>query len=295
MSFEGRYPEKFSLPHFQVRRDQGSRGTCAAFSAVAMLEYLRENKEAFSPQYIYAATHLSEEMRNQEGTELGEIFKAVKEKGVCLYDQWPYNKVKAGEEAQISEELFEKIPVVTFDDVTFEPLKTDPPVNVDEYKSVLCGANGNRPSPVSVGCMLFEGALSEKNSWLTLPASGFVPPVGLHAMTIYGWCDTPGMISKGYFRAANSWQGAFDIKIPYEYIERYAAKAFCMVIPAEAAEETPAAAEESAPVCSCEEKSPAAPEKSSDFSAAESVMEKFFKDQQSNFHGDYPSPASSCP
>ena len=40
MSYQGRYPGKFVLPHFQVRRDQGSRGTCAAFSAVAILEYL---------------------------------------------------------------------------------------------------------------------------------------------------------------------------------------------------------------------------------------------------------------
>ena len=105
MSYQGRYPGKFVLPHFQVRRDQGSRGTCAAFSAVAMLEYLCGNKKQYSPQYLYAATHLSEEMREQSGTEMREIFRVIKEQGVCLYDHWPYNKVAAGDEAQVSEEI----------------------------------------------------------------------------------------------------------------------------------------------------------------------------------------------
>lgn len=290
MSYQGRYPAKFVLPHFQVRRDQGSRGTCAAFSAVAMLEYLCCNTKQYSPQYLYAATHLSEEMREQSGTEMREIFRAVKEKGVCLYDQWPYNKVAAGDEAQVSKEIFDGIPTETFDDVEFEPLKTDPPRNVDEYKSVLCGACGNAPSPVSVGCLLFEDTFRE-SGWLMLPANELVPAEGLHAMTIYGWCDTPGMVSRGYFRAANSWKGAFDVKIPYEYIEKFAQTAFAMVrAPREEVPETVTEANE--------EKSQEPPLKSGeqkDLSAMRAVQEKFFNDQQSNFFGDYPFPGIKLP
>ncbi|MBQ9754647.1 MAG: C1 family peptidase [Lentisphaeria bacterium] len=290
MSSSGGYPESFSLPGFQLSGDQGRRGTCAAFSAVAMLEYLRGNKKRFSPQYIYASTHLSEEMRHQEGTEFKEIFRSVKEHGVCLYDQWPYNKIPAGEEAQISEELWAKIPVETFDDIEFEPLKTDPPRGIDEYKSVLCGAGGNRPSPISVGCLLFEDSLDD-GQWLRLPGNALVPPEGLHAMTIYGWCDTPGMESRGFFRAANSWKGRHDIRIPYEYIEAHAYCAFCAVAPPEEKKESSAAQEKPE-----EKELPAEKQLSvSGSAAAENVMEKFFNDQQNNFYGDYPFPGIKLP
>ena len=304
MSYQGRYPGKFVLPHFQVRRDQGSRGTCAAFSAVAILEYLCGNQKQYSPQYLYAATHLSEEMREQSGTEMREIFRVIKEQGVCLYDHWPYNKVDAGDEAQISEELFESIPVETFDDVEFAPLKTDPPRNVDEYKSVLCGAGGNAPSPISVGCLLFEDPF-RGTEWLTLPDNSLVPPGGLHAMTIYGWCDTPGMASRGYFRAANSWKGAFDVKIPYEYIERYAYNAFAVVRPQDEEQTAPAGEadapslgevkSQSAPVETTPAPAPQNTGKKSDDSAARALQEKFFNDQQSNFSGDYPFPGIKLP
>ena len=290
MSVEERYPSKFALPGFKVRRDQGERGTCAAFSAVAMLEYLRGNKVSFSPQYLYASTHLSEEMREQEGTELKEIFRSVREHGVCLYDQWPYNKVPGGSEAQISEELWAQIPVETFDDAEFVPLKTDPPRGIDEYKSILCGATGNRPSPISVGCLLFEDSFEDRE-WLKLPASSLTPPAGLHAMTIYGWCDTPGMSSRGFFRAANSWKGCFDVKIPYEYIEQHAYSAFCFAAPPEpqAAEESFLSAKEESEVSTV--KTPSGPENTE----AEKVMEKFFNDQQSSFNGDYPFPGIKLP
>lgn len=289
MSTSGGYPLTYTLPDFRLSGDQGTRGTCAAFSAVAMLEYLRANKQRFSPQYIYASTHLSAEMREQSGTELKEIFRSVKAHGVCLYDQWPYNKIPAGDEAQISEELWKKIPVESFDDVEFEPLKTDPPRGIDEYKSILCGANGNRPSPISVACLLFEGSL-EDGQWLRLPDNAMVPSEGLHAMTIYGWCDTPGMSSRGFFRAANSWKGCHDIKITYEYIEAHAYSAFCMAAAPETEIETVPAAEAAATA-----EVPAVPAERADHAAAQSIMAKFFNDQQSNFSGDYPFPGIKLP
>ena len=215
---------EYRLAGFPQKLDQGERGTCAAFSIVSMLEYYLGFKEKLSPQFVYACSHIDNE---NDGTELEELFKNVKRFGICRYADWPYNKTDNGNQSQISDpELLKKLPVIRFDDLELQMLKTDPPRGIEEYKSILSGMNGKKPSPVIVGCQIFRNTFAE-SGWMKLPDSVFEQSLGGHAMLVYGWKDTPGKESAGYFFAQNSWNGNNHIKIPFEYIENHAIKAGC--------------------------------------------------------------------
>lgn len=224
----------FQLKGFPRISDQGERGTCAAFSMAAMLEYHLDFKEKLSPQHIYACCHLDSDI---EGSEIESVFQNVKRFGVCRYAAWPYNKNSAGNQSQISDPaVLKNIPVIRFDDVDFQIFKTNPPRGIDEYKSVLSGADGRKPSPVIVGCEIFKSTFNTPG-WVTLPLDPLEAGEGGHAMLIYGWKDTPGMESAGYFLAQNSWADNYLVKIPFEYIENHALKAGYLSAEAKHAEE----------------------------------------------------------
>ncbi|MBQ9771815.1 MAG: C1 family peptidase [Lentisphaeria bacterium] len=209
---------EYRLKGFPRKTDQGERGTCAAFSTVAMLEYYLDFKERLSPQHLYAICHLD---NDTEGCDIARVFSSVKEYGVCRYSEWPYNRNRGGHENQTVAEVLHSLNPIRFENVEFQMLKTNPPRGIDEYKSVLSGADGKRPSPIVVGCKVFSTTFDEPG-WAKLPTTPFDAENGYHAMLIYGWKDTPGMESKGYFYVQNSWGSMNDIKIPFEYIEEYA-------------------------------------------------------------------------
>ncbi|MBQ7403726.1 MAG: C1 family peptidase [Lentisphaeria bacterium] len=282
----------FRLSGFPQKVDQGERGTCVSFSMIALLEYYLGFKEKLSQQYLYACCHLDQ---TEEGTALETVFSAVKQFGVCRYADWPYNRHGSGDQAQLTDRaLLQKIPTIKFDNVDFQPLKTNPPRGIDEYKSVLSGADGNRPSPIVVGCQMF--ASSARNpGWLTLPVSPSEQPSDLHAMLIYGWKDTPGMESKGYFFVQNSWGNNNDLKIPFEYIEQFAMSAGRFAVPAEAAPEAEESQEKTPAetVETMSEKNPGTNIVPSDVTAHK---DNFFTSQKKNMqNGKYPYPGIKLP
>ena len=216
----------FKLPGFPGDTfDQGSRNTCVASALAAMLEYYLQFSEKLSVQYIYAA---SIQAQSTSGISFESAFDAVKKYGVCRNSEWPYNSNASDSEGQIRQGMLQSIPTIKFDQVRFAFFKTDPPQGIDEYKSVLCGANGNAPSPVMVGCRMFDSAF-RNSKWLQMPQA-MEEVANMHAMLIYGWRDTPGMESKGYFLARNSYNSESDIKIEYEYIENHAVAAAALAV-----------------------------------------------------------------
>jgi hypothetical protein len=71
-------------------RDQGSRGSCAAFASAAMKEWQESKdiglKEYLSPEFIYA----NRENPKEEGMYTRDLLEILKEKGVCLESMFPY-------------------------------------------------------------------------------------------------------------------------------------------------------------------------------------------------------------
>lgn len=214
------FPKTYQVPEFELTKNcQGLRGTCVAFSAVALLNYLyrKENKK-FSPQFLYARCK-QEDRDASDGISIENAFECIKKYGVCQEKIWLYDINET--ESCTDESVLSTLPVESCADVNFQMLPS--PRNVDEYKKILCGAAGNVPMPVVFGCSIFASGILK--NWLQEPAPGDRSEDG-HAVLLYGWQDTPGLCSRGYFLAQNSLNGNGDdgsgkLRIPFEYIEKY--------------------------------------------------------------------------
>ncbi len=224
-----RYSASFVVPDFRLQnRDQGARGTCVAFSVIALMEYYFGYGKCLSPQFLYACCKMDDV---NSGTSIAKAFDCIKEFGVCDYHVWPYNKVNVDprNQAQIPPERLAEIPTEKCGDITPKRLFT--PQNIEEYKSRLSGTAGTCPMPIVVGYQVFP-RVNNNLDWVQMPLPGQKSD-GAHAVLIYGWNDTPDERSKGYFLAQNSW-GVADslsstpglLKIPFEYIEQYAQDAW---------------------------------------------------------------------
>ena len=167
-------------------------------------------------------------MKEVAGATLENVFQAITQYGVIPEEEWPYNLYPAVNEAQISaERLSEFSPSREFSETNFHMLYT--PNNVEEYKSILRGDNGNKPMPIVVGCAMFQ-PLNIENDWLGMPLLS-ANPAGGHAMLIYGFNNTSDVPGGGFFLAQNSWGEQWGhgnsglLKIPYAYIQNFAMNA----------------------------------------------------------------------
>ena len=230
------YPEKYQVPEFELhKQDQGSSGSCVACAVTALFGYLcRAEKKKFSPEYLYARCK-REDKDTSEGTGIENAFSCVKKYGLCLAGNWPG---ASGEAAYVPEEHFpDNLPVEDCSNMDFRMLTN--PGNVEEYKGILTGEGGATAGfPIVAGCRIFTSG--RKGNWLQEPAPGDLTEEG-HAVLIYGWKDTPGLPSRGYFLAQNSSPDAVGddgsglLRIPYEYMEKYGVSAGTLA-PASAAE-----------------------------------------------------------
>src|SRR5262245_17685359 len=80
-------------------RDQGDRGTCAAFALVACREwqeYERLGKqrppEALSEQYLFWATEQEDGHPAEDFAEVTSAAQALFNRGVCRASLWPYRR-----------------------------------------------------------------------------------------------------------------------------------------------------------------------------------------------------------
>jgi C1A family cysteine protease len=85
---------------FPRPRDQGQRGTCVAFAALAYLEHLRSDgnprTRRLSEQFFYWACKEDDGKENEEGTDLGTARRILKQRGACLHKTWPYEPLPVG-------------------------------------------------------------------------------------------------------------------------------------------------------------------------------------------------------
>lgn len=82
-----------SYRHPVPRRDQGDEGTCAAFGSAFVKQ--RQDWVQGREYHLYAPRHLYQEAKQidglaEEGTYPRVVMKVLKDVGVCLEEQWPY-------------------------------------------------------------------------------------------------------------------------------------------------------------------------------------------------------------
>lgn len=212
----------FTLPDFPAGQvtDQGDRGTCVAVSVIKALEYAVSTGEQFSPQFLYACCKAQAGKGERAGLTLQNAFDCIKQYGIALNKDCPYNKAQISDEAQISAARLKEIKTRNFD----HPLKMLlTPQNVNEYKKILSGQSGIKPVPIITGIRFFDNMLPDGT--IHVPGS-FDHELQPHAILIYGWKDTPhDPVSRGYFLAQNSWGNVPQLKIQYEYMEQFAMEA----------------------------------------------------------------------
>jgi hypothetical protein len=206
---------------FAPIRNQGHQGSCSAFATTAVIEFLRSDKQRYSPAFLYwNARVLCGDTAVDSGATMYQSIKAATEKGVCQELQMPYDPdtfTTAPSEAAIEDALNCKV-------LEAQTVNTD----LNSIKSALCDGY-----PVIIAARIFD-SFSETNC-------GFVPHPsaaeiagkersdgnGLHAMVICGFSD-----KERVFVVRNSWGTNFGENgycyIPYSYATKYILQA-CII------------------------------------------------------------------
>ena len=187
-------------PYLPLPRNQGSRGTCAAFSASAIKEYQEYKDYGFSgnmsPEYIY---HFRKTVPG-EGMFGRNVMKILSQNGVCTERQLPYRRPvnkddKVDELEDFSEELLaqgRKHVIKNYAQVnTIEGLKTALYQNGPCYISFP--VYSHRPE-------LWRSSPGEKGS-------------GGHAMSVVGYNEDGFIIRNSW---GWNWNGNGYVIYPYE-------------------------------------------------------------------------------
>lgn len=83
----------------KAARSQGYIGSCTAFAATALFDFIRRKNSAVnwlpSPLFTYYATRLAANLENQNsGATVKEALKSTVRDGVCMERLWPYEQAK---------------------------------------------------------------------------------------------------------------------------------------------------------------------------------------------------------
>lgn len=244
---------------FPPPRDQGRRGTCAAFSVSAQLQlFIREHVSNFrrvtdfSEQFLYYAAKKSDGRLSEEGTTLYAVMTALQGLGVCAQSTLPYRSYVDWAQTL----LFDNSVALN------HVLKLAKGTRVDSFCSIPAKDRVEsikrclrRRLPVSLGVLTFREAWGNDYAiWrgeIGLPLirhedDGTITLLddcdGGHAVCVVGYVNQlddhltarPG---GGYFIFRNSWGEAWAADsndgrgygtLPFEYVERYGVEA-CVI------------------------------------------------------------------
>jgi hypothetical protein len=222
-------------PRLPEVRDQGARGTCVAFAATALREYLAGRETRLSEQFLHWACKELDGV-NRPGTYLRTAMSALARHGVCRGASWPYNPLplphNEGQGPPPPEALTEALGFQMPNARTVEPQLPA------HYREMLAGTEGRAGSPVVVGTLAFNSwflsPATHRTGRITLPLPG-ERPIGGHAWCIVGYVDDPTVPGGGYFIVRNSWGPQWAAEgleapghalMPYRYAELCALEAF---------------------------------------------------------------------
>jgi hypothetical protein len=220
------------IPQMPPIRNQGERGTCVAFAALAAYEHALTTLGAFhdlAEQFLYWNCKRNDGIHNS----IGVAYPLLKQDGCCLEETWPYySSVVPGNEGQGPSPKGSQLQALTYRLSEFQQLS---PNAVEDIKAKLAAGR----------CVSFS--IPVFNSWyrsdavaytgdITNPIPGEVRNGG-HAMCFVGYIDSAAdvAIGGGRFIVRNSWGSNWGIAspfgvgygtIPYSYITRFATEAF---------------------------------------------------------------------
>jgi hypothetical protein len=242
-------PEAVALPsavdlraYMSPIRNQGSRGTCVAFTITALNEYIQRRRglvRDLSEQHLYYETKLIDGAPNACGTWQAKAVIALQTRGECLESIWPYNPNPPCNNHGA-------LPALARPNGLSYRLSTlaVPARNVAFYKAHMA-----RQRAVGVSIPVYDSwyrsAETARSGRITMRV-GNEAPVGGHAVLLVGYQDSAASPGGGYFIVRNHWSTAWAYQspygpgygtIPYQYIANDAMEAFTAVVPGVGAED----------------------------------------------------------
>lgn len=220
-------------------RDQGSRGTCVAHAALAVVEHYAGTQNRYqdmSEQFLYWNCKQNDGQPNSEGTYLGVAMPLLERDGCCLEPTWPYNaNPLPGNESQGPPPSGAQAQALQY---TISPIHQLAPTSVPNLKNEL-GRQRCVAFDIPVFNSWYQSSEVVRTGQITMPVPG-EQAVGGHAMCLVGYADltedeSPG---GGRFLLRNSWGAAWAYQssyqpgygtIPYAYIDQYAQEAYSII------------------------------------------------------------------
>ncbi|HET9258076.1 MAG TPA: C1 family peptidase [Pseudonocardiaceae bacterium] len=217
-------------------RNQGSRGTCVAFTCTALNEYIlrrRGNAQDLSEQHLYYETKLIDGSPGACGTWQAKAVIVLRDRGECREVVWPYNPNPPCNNNGT-------LPSQARPDALAYRLATlaVSTRNVQEYKTHM-----SKQRPVTLSIPVYDSwyrsAETQRSGRITMRV-GNEQATGGHAVCLVGYQDQASSPGGGYFIVRNHWStnwasqspyGAGYGTIPYQYITNDAWEAFTAVVP----------------------------------------------------------------
>jgi hypothetical protein len=214
------------IPQLNPVRDQGQRGTCAAFSGTAFLEFELSQRD-LSEQYFFYACKQRDGSPYSDGTTMTAVRDAIKYDGACYEETWPYNPYPTSDPAQGPAPAGAAAEAKNF---------VYPSVQYWSYKPTISTLKSKLDNEhiISFGVPVYNSWYSspetKRTGVITMPLSND-QLVGGHAMDIVGYVDNANYAGGGYFLIRNSWGTDWAYEsitgyagygiMPYAYITNY--------------------------------------------------------------------------
>lgn len=214
-------------------RSQGSRGTCVAHAALAVLEhYLTQSgtPSDLSEQFLYWNCKQNDGIPDRSGTWLKYAFPLIFRDGVCPESIWPYQNIGCITEGCGPPPAGAIIAALTYR-TRVKPISAN---STDDIRAELAAGRAVAFS-VPVFRSWYQNLQVRLDGKINMPVQNDIPEGG-HAMTFVGYetSNDPG-IGGGRFILRNSWgtdwaraspYGAGYGSIPFAYIARYGMEAY---------------------------------------------------------------------
>jgi C1A family cysteine protease len=218
-------------------RNQGTRGTCVAYTCSALNEYIlrrRGNPQDLSEQHVYYETKQIDGSPNACGTWQAKAVIVLRDRGQCREVVWPYNPNPPCNNHGA-------LPPQARPDALAYRLATlaVSTRNVLEYKTHM---SKQRPVTLSIPVYnsWYQSAETRRSGRITMRV-GNEASVGGHAVCLVGYQNQATSPGGGYFIVRNSWgttnwayqspYGGGYGTIPYQYITNDAWESFTAVVP----------------------------------------------------------------
>jgi C1A family cysteine protease len=217
-------------------KNQRSRGTCVAFSSVAVREFLAGSGIDLSEQYLYWWCDDHDPVPEEPGTTVEMGFTGLKETGVCPEATWPYNPNRIpGNEGQGPPPAGAEQEAAKYKNARILDLDEN---SIEELKTCLRGTDSLPSRPIAFSVPVYNSWLKsmavQLSGQITMPLPG-EKVTGGHAMVMVGYQLDDSVPGGGFFIIRNSWGTAWGENckygsgygtIPFKYISTYCWEAF---------------------------------------------------------------------